>query len=103
MNESLALNFVAPLASVYVPVAVPWDAASALPALRLRPGSAFHSSALAAAVIDTATLCTRLLPGAAAAAARLHLCTWGWHYRSEDACHPSLLHHSWGLALCSAV
>lgn len=63
MNEALALSSLHSLASVYVPVCVPWDITSMLPLLRMQPGSAYHSSAVAAAAIDTATLCTRMLPG----------------------------------------
>ncbi|KAL4458321.1 hypothetical protein ABPG75_013186 [Micractinium tetrahymenae] len=61
LNEGLSLSLLAPLCSMFVPLAPPAPAPGVLPLLRWQPGNAFHASALCAAALDTATLPYRLL------------------------------------------
>lgn len=58
LNEAFCTGRLAPLASVYVPLAPPSRAAA--PHLHFSPDSAFESSGILAAALDTATAPYRL-------------------------------------------
>lgn len=65
LNEAFAYGRLAPLVSVYCPLAAPPP--EAVPQLRLQLQDSFQSSALLAAALDTATLPYRLRQGFAPA------------------------------------
>ena len=62
LNEAFCTGRLAPLASVYVPLAPPSHAAA--PRLHFSPDIAFESSGILAAALDTATMPYRLERGA---------------------------------------
>ena len=61
LNEALSLAFLSQEASLHIPMAAPVDVKS-LPGLQWDAAQPFHSSALCAAAIDTATFPLRKRP-----------------------------------------